>query len=159
MSISSKVLRLLFIALWATIPVPIAACQSRNVEPVNKTPEGVAIKGYDPVAYFMDGQPVKGSDEFTHAWNDAVWKFSSARHRDLFAGDPEKYAPRYGGYCAFAVSIGRTADIDPGSWTIVDGKLYLNLDKKTKRLWEQDIPGNIRKGDEIWPRLLKNGSN
>jgi hypothetical protein len=148
---SIKVIRQLSIALWAAIAVPIAACQPQNVAPVNKTAGGVAIKGYDPVAYFLDGKPVKGSDEFT------VWKFSGAGHRDLFAGDPEKYAPRYGGYCAFAVSIGRIADIDPESWTIVDGKLYLNLDKKTKKLWEQDMPGNIRKGDENWPRLLKGG--
>lgn len=154
---SIKALSVISIALWAAIAVSIAACQPRNISPVNKTPDGVAIKGYDPVAYFLDGRPVKGNDEFTHEWKGALWKFSSAEHRDLFAGDPEKYAPRYGGYCAFAVSINRTADIDPDSWSIVDGKLYLNLDTKTKKLWERDIPGNIKKGDENWPRLLKGG--
>ena len=161
MRMSNKALQLLSVALWTTILLSITACQPRTARtagPVNRTPEGIAIKGYDPVAYFLDGRPVQGSDEFTYAWNDAVWKFSSSKHRDLFAGDPEKYAPRYGGYCAFAVSIGRTADIDPASWSIVDGKLYLNLDAKTKKLWEQDIPGNIRKGDANWPRLLKGGN-
>lgn len=151
-------LHMLIIVLGAAVAVSIVACEPVQVAPANKTPEGIAIKGYDPVAYFLDGKPVKGSDEFTHLWRGAVWKFSSARHRDLFAGDPEKFAPRYGGYCAFAVSIGKTADIDPDAWTIVDGKLYLNLDTKTRKLWEQDIPGNIRKGDENWPRILGSGT-
>lgn len=148
----------LIIAFCSAAVVSIVACQHGKVAPVNKTAEGIAIKGYDAVAYFLDGNPVRGNGEFTHAWRGAEWRFSSARHRDLFAGDPEKYAPRYGGYCAFAVSIGRTADIDPAEWTIVDGKLYLNLDTKTKKLWEQDIPGNIRKGDENWPRILQGGN-
>ena len=125
------------------------------VEPVNKTSDGVAIRGYDPVAYFTDGRPVKGSREFEHVWMGAEWHFSSAGHRDLFIRDPEKYAPKYGGYCAYAVSRGSTADIDPEAWSIVDGKLYLNLSRKIRDRWNKDIPGNIRKADENWPGILK----
>lgn len=114
---------------------------------------GVALDGYDPVAYFTEGRPVEGRAELRHEWNGAVWHFSTPEHRDLFAADPAKYAPQYGGYCAWAVSQGYTADIDPDAWKIVDGKLYLNYDLEVQKRWEQDVPGNIRKADEQWPRL------
>jgi len=88
---------------------------------------GLAIKGYDPVAYHKEGKPVKGSNKFELKWKDATWRFASTEHRDLFRADPEKYAPRYGGYCAWAVAQGTTASVDPkNAWKIVDGKLYLN---------------------------------
>ncbi len=125
------------------------------IEPINKTSDGVAIKGYDPVAYFVDGKPVKGSRGFEYVWMGAKWHFSSPEHRDLFIKNPEKYAPKYGGYCAYAVSRGSTADIDPEAWTIVDGRLYLNLSKKIRDKWSKDIPGNIKKADENWPNILK----
>ena len=99
------------------------------IDHVNKTSDGVAIKGYDPVAYFADRKPVKGSREFEYFWMGAKWRFSTAGHKDLFIKDPDKYAPKYGGYCAYAVSQGTTADIDPDAWKIVDGRLYLNLSK------------------------------
>ena len=125
------------------------------IEPINKTSDGVAIKGYDPVAYVVDGKPVRGSRGFEYVWIGAKWLFSSAEHRDLFIKNPEKYSPKYGGYCAYAVSRGSTADIDPEAWTIVAGKLYLNLSKKIRDKWSKDIPGNIRKADENWPNILK----
>jgi YHS domain-containing protein len=124
-------------------------------EPVNKTSDGVAIKGYDPVAYFTDGKPVKGSKSFEYIWMGAKWHFSGSGHRDLFMKDPEKYAPKYGGYCAYAVSQGSTADIDPEAWNIVDGRLYLNLNKKIREKWSKDIPGYIKKADQNWPNILK----
>ena len=124
--------------------------------PVNVDKKGIAIKGYDPVAYFTKGEPVKGSSEFQHNWNSAIWNFSSVDHRDMFKAEPEKYAPQYGGYCAYAVSQGETANIDPKSWKIVDGKLYLNLNKRIHRKWEKDIPGYIKKADKNWPGVLKN---
>ncbi len=99
------------------------------VDAVNKDGKSVAIKGYDAVAYFRQGAPVKGSPAFKQQWMGATWLFSSAEIRDLFAADPDKYAPRYGGYCAYAVSEGHTASIDPEAWKIVDGKLYLNYSK------------------------------
>jgi hypothetical protein len=85
---------------------------------------------------------------------DATWRFASAEHRELFAANPEKYAPAYGGYCAYAVSQGVTAPIDPEAWKVVDGRLYLNLDRDIQQIWEQDVPGYIAKADENWPKLL-----
>ena len=96
---------------------------------------------------------MKGKSEFSHAWKGAIWKFASAEHRDLFAANPEKYAPQYGGYCAYAVSQGATAGIDPNAWTIHEGRLYLNLNPEIQRTWSQDIPGFVKLADANWPRL------
>ena len=117
---------------------------------------GVAIKGADPVAYFTDSAAVIGSAEFSHEWQGAEWHFASAENRDLFAENPEQYAPQYLGYCAWAVSQGYTAPIDPEAWKIVDGKLYLNYDKRVQERWSKDIPGNIAKADTNWPGVLAN---
>jgi YHS domain-containing protein len=135
-------------ALGATLP---AAATS----PVNKSLfGGVAIEGYDPVAYFTDGKPVEGSKAHTFAWQGATWRFASAEHRALFAADPEKYAPQYGGYCAYAVGNGYTAGIDPEAWTIHDGKLYLNYDLEVQAKWLADRDALIAKADLNWPALL-----
>ena len=115
---------------------------------------GLAIRGTDPVAYFTEGGPVAGSSEFTYTWNNATWQFASAENRDLFVANPEQYAPQYGGYCAWAVSQGYTAAIDPNAWKIVDGKLYLNFNKGVQRRWERDIPGNITRANANWPGVL-----
>ncbi|MGB2925516.1 MAG: YHS domain-containing (seleno)protein [Limnothrix sp.] len=123
-----------------------------NTRFINKR-NGVAIKGTDPVAYFTQGKPVRGSASFTHSWNGATWHFSSAANRNLFAANPTKYAPQYGGYCAWAISQGSTADIDPNAWKIVDGKLYLNLNRNIQNRWERDIPGFISKANLNWPRI------
>ena len=130
--------------------IPSAALAT---DPVNKSRGGVAIKGYDPVAYFEQGEPVEGSEEFQHEWQGATWRFSSVSNRDLFAADPDKYAPQYGGYCAYAVSQGSTADIDPEAWTIVDGKLYLNYNKQVRAIWTEDIPGHVEKADRHWREI------
>ena len=114
---------------------------------------GVAIEGTDPVAYFREGRPVEGSSEHEHEWMGAVWRFASPENRDAFAADPEKYAPQYGGWCAWAVAHGYTAKIDPEAWRIVDGKLYLNYSKDVQTQWSADIPGYIAKGDANWPQL------
>jgi hypothetical protein len=108
------------------------------------------------LAYHKDGKPVKGSGEYELTWKDAKWRFASAEHRDLFEADPENYAPRYGGYCAWAVAQGYTASVDPeNAWSIVEDKLYLNYDVEVKGKWEKDIPGNIKKADANWPGVLK----
>ena len=115
---------------------------------------GLAIRGTDPVAYFTQGRPTAGSSEFTYTWNNATWQFASAENREQFAANPEQYAPQYGGFCAWAVSQGYTASIDPNAWKIVEGKLYLNYSKGVQRRWERDIPGNINKADANWPGVL-----
>lgn len=115
---------------------------------------GLAIRGTDPVAYFTQGGPVTGSSEFVYTWRNATWQFASAENRDLFVANPEQYAPQYGGFCAWAVSQGYTASIDPNAWRIVDGKLYLNYNRGVQRQWERDIPGNISKANANWPDVL-----
>ena len=118
--------------------------------------DGIAIQGADPVAYFTVGEYTPGSDEFTHEWEGATWQFASAENRDLFAANPEEYAPQYGGFCAYAVSQGNTAPIEPTAWKIVDGKLYLNYNDKIQQRWVKDIPGYIAKADQNWPGVLAN---
>lgn len=138
-----------FVVFFAAV-APLLA-----ISPVNRTLfGGLAIDGYDPVAYFVDGKPVEGRKEFSWSWNGATWRFASAEHRDLFVAAPEKYAPQYGGYCAWAVSQGYTAGIDPDAWTVRDGKLYLNYDLDVQKKWLADPDGLIAKGDANWPKLL-----
>lgn len=114
---------------------------------------GYAIRGYDPVAYHADGQAVEGSEEFEAVWNGAKWLFASEEHREAFLADPERYAPQYGGYCAWAVSRGDLAPIDPEAWKIVDGKLYLNYSPRIQRKWEKDVARHIEEADRRWPEL------
>jgi YHS domain-containing protein len=113
-----------------------------------------ALGGYDPVAYFEQQMPAKGSTEVTHDYNGVQWRFASAAHRDLFAAKPEAYAPQYGGYCAWAVAEGYTASGDPMFWKVVGGKLYVNYDGEVQKRWEKDIPGFIAKADKNWPSVL-----
>jgi len=120
---------------------------------VNTSWGGVAIHGYDPVAYFTEGKPVEGSKAYTHDWMGGEWRFSSQENKDLFTSNPEKYAPQYGGFCAYAVSQGSTADIDPEAWTVYNGKLYLNLSPSIQQIWSEDIPGYIAAADKNWPGL------
>src|SRR5687767_4509394 len=122
--------------------------------PVNVSRGQLALRGYDAVAYSTTGQPTQGSTNFEHRWNGAVWRFSTAANRDQFAKEPERYAPEFGGYCAYAVSRGYTADGDPHAWRIVDGRLYLNYSKRVQRLWEEDVPCSIAKGRQNWPGVL-----
>jgi YHS domain-containing protein len=116
---------------------------------------GSAINGYDPVAYFTQSAPVQGSDEFTSDYEGALFKFSSADNKAMFDADPLKFAPQYGGYCAYAVSKGSTATTSPDAWSIVDGKLYLNFNTTVRGIWSEDIPGNISKADNNWPAVLE----
>lgn len=113
-----------------------------------------AIKGYDTVAYFTENKAVKGDSDFTYEWKDANWKFSSRENLELFKADPEKYAPQYGGYCAYAVSQNDTAGIDPKQFTVLNGKLYLNYNKSINNKWLKDRDNYIDKADEYWPSLL-----
>lgn len=141
-------------ALLAAALVALSHGSAHAVDPVNTTRSGVAIEGFDPVAYFEDGRPVQGSADHSVEWNGATWWFASAEHRDAFAAEPERYAPQYGGWCAYAVSEGSTARIDPEAWTIRDGKLYLNYSKKIERRWLENADERIAAADRNWPALL-----
>ena len=118
---------------------------------------GQAIHGYDAVAYFTQNKPVKGSDKFTYHWKDATWQFSSQQNLDAFKKDPEKYAPQYGGYCAYGCSNGYKAPTEPDAWTIVNGKLYLNYNTGVRTEWNKTRDERIRKGDENWPKIRNKG--
>ena len=117
--------------------------------------DGVALRGYDPVAYFTESKPVKGDPAFGLQWKGAIWHFASAANRDAFRAAPEKYAPQYGGYCAFGTAQGYAVQTEPDAWKIVDGKLYLNYNQSVRTRWEQDIPGFIDTADKNWPNVLK----
>ena len=114
---------------------------------------GLAIKGYDPVAYFQDGAPAKGLAELRHPYKGATYLFKTAANRDAFIAAPDKYLPEYGGFCAFGVSRGYKADIDPAAFTLVGGKLYLNYNVQVQRDWQKDTQGYIRRADERWPEV------
>ena len=128
--------------------------QAIAIEPVYRDFFGKAIKGYDTVAYFTQGKATKGDGDFTYEWNGGKWYFSTEQNLQEFIQNPEKYAPQYGGYCAWASSNGYTAKIDQYAWHIHDGKLYLNYSKSVQSTWQNDIPGNIAKADSNWPHLL-----
>lgn len=133
----------------------LAAVAFAQVDAVNKDRQGVALSGYDAVAYFAAQQPVRGTEEFTHKWMGATWRFASAANRDKFAAEPARYAPQFGGYCAWAVSKNYTAPIDPAAWKIVDGKLYLNYNRKVQEQWQKDLPARIAAAEKNWPTLHK----
>lgn len=120
---------------------------------VNRGRDGVGIRGYDPVAYF-DGAPSAGSRTIEYTFEGTTYRFTNEGNRDRFVKEASRYLPQYGGFCAYAVSRGYTAPIDPLAWKIVDGKLYLNYSKRVQKLWEEDIPGNIAKGDANWPGIV-----
>lgn len=113
-----------------------------------------AASGYDVVAYFSEGKPVEGSDDFSYTWQGADWLFSSAENLAAFKANPEQYAPQYGGYCAYAVSQGYTASSVPEAWDIVDGKLYLNYSLDVQQQWQAKQPAYIEAADQYWPTVL-----
>ena len=114
----------------------------------------LAVSGYDPVAYFTEGKPAKGNDQYTFEWKGEMFKFASAENLSAFRADPEKYAPQYGGYCAYAVSEGYTASTVPEAWAIVEDKLYLNYSLGVRKQWAKDIPGRIAAANKNWPGVL-----
>ncbi len=129
----------LFVALAAT---PVLAQDYTHSTP--------GISGYDPVAYFTDGKPVKGSGYHVAEYQGVTYAFASEEHQEMFEAKPGKYVPAYGGYCAYGVAVGKKFVIDPEAWKIVKGKLYLNLDKDIQKKWNKDIPGYIKKADANW---------
>lgn len=114
-----------------------------------------AIRGYDTVAYFTQGKPVKGSKQFTTEYKGAKWRFSSEENLNLFLADPQKYSPQYGGYCAYAVANNTTASTKPHLFTIYEGKLYLNFNKEVQRRFRNNIDEDIEDANKNWPELLK----
>jgi YHS domain-containing protein len=139
--------------LAAALPMALLASPS-HAGPHNAT-DGVAIKGYDPVAYFTDHAAVRGSDAFTAQFAGATFKFASAAHRETFLADPAKYAPKYDGFCAYGTASGYKADTDPEAFTVYEDHLYLNYNKDVRTKWAQDIPGYLAKAEKNWPEVEK----
>lgn len=126
-----------------------------KTEPVyTGTFNNIAVSGYDPVAYFLSGRPVKGSSSYKTMYKGAEFRFASAANLAKFKANPAAYAPQYGGYCAWAISQGYTASGDPTVWKIVNGKLYLNYNREVGERWGKDIPGHIRSANINWPKIL-----
>jgi YHS domain-containing protein len=141
--------------LVAIIFATAAYLPAARAEKVNTGPGGLAISGYDPVAYFRQDAAVEGSAEFQAVHDGATYRFASAANRDDFAADPERYLPQYGGFCAYAVANGYTAKVDPEAFSVVDGRLFLNYSKSVRSRWEKDVPGHIASGDSNWPGLSR----
>lgn len=146
------------IASLAWLAVPAQAAEP----PVNTLKNSLfggrtdtAINGYDTVAYFTERKPVKGSEAFVQEWMGAKWKFASQAHLDLFKASPEKYAPQYGGYCAYGVAQGTLVKVEPDQFTIRDDKLYLNYDADVQAKWLKDPTGFIKTADGRFSALLK----
>ena len=119
----------------------------------NVDASGLALKGYDPVAYFTEHKPVAGKTEFTARHEGATYRFASAANRDAFAAAPGKYAPQYGGWCAYGLASGYKAPVEPDAWTVREGKLYLNYNQSVRSRWSSDIPGYVKKADANWPAV------
>jgi YHS domain-containing protein len=117
------------------------------------SPGGKAIKGYDPVAFFTDSKPVKGADNLSYSWKGANWFFANRQNLERFKANPGKYAPQYGGYCAYGTSQGHKAPIEIDTWTILNDKLYFNYNQKVKETWIKDEAVYIQKADKQWPEL------
>lgn len=130
------------------------AFADKPVDPVNKNKDGLAVKAYDVVAYFTEGVPTKGDPSFEHEWQGATWRFANAENLEAFEADPERYAPQYGGYCAWAVSKGKTASISVKAWSIIDDKLYLNH-ALAQGKFKKETAGAIQRADKNWPSIAK----
>ncbi len=115
--------------------------------------DAVAIRGYDPVAYFTEGAPVKGEPQFRQEWNGATWHFANRENLERFQADPERYAPQFGGFCAFGMSRGYKVGTDPAAFTIHEGKLYLNYSLPVRATWLKDTDAYIDKADANWATL------
>lgn len=136
----------------------LSACKS-NPKPQagkafnNVDKSGVILDGYDPVAFFTDNKPVKGSEQFQHTYDEAIYHFASQEHLDLFKKNPEMYKPQYGAWCAYAVSLGRVAPIDVNTFSVVNGRLFIQHNQRAVNGWNKDVPGNIILADKYWPAV------
>lgn len=135
------------------VAAPVAASAANLVNVAGASQ--IALSGYDPVAFFTDAKPVSGSPEITAKYEGATYLFASEEHKKLFAGNPKKYAPQYGGFCAFGASVGHLFPVDITTWQIRDGRLYLNFNPDVLKKFNEDFNGNIAKAESNWPDLVK----
>lgn len=123
----------------------------------NVDDKGVILDGYDPVAFFTENKPVKGNPQLQYSYQDAIYQFASQEHLDLFKANPEKYKPQFGGWCAYAVSLGRVAPIDVNTFSIVNGRLLIQHNQRAVNGWNKDVQGNLALADRYWPEVSERG--
>ncbi len=155
MKLKTHTIFALFLFTMSTMFSTLLWGNGTNAESIyNTNKHAQAIAGYDTVAYFTTGKPLKGNPALSHTWQDAIWIFANAEHLELFKAHPEQYAPQYGGYCAWAIAAkSKRFDIDPAIWKIVDDKLYLNYNKRIGKKWKKDTAAFIAKADLIWEKM------
>ncbi len=142
------------LCMFTALNVHAQKYQGKFLNNVDKN--GVIINGYDPVAFFTDNKPVKGDPSFKFNYEEATYYFASQQHLDLFKSDPEKYKPQFGAWCAYAVSLGRTAPIDVNTFSIVNGRLVIQHNQKAVRGWNEDVQANLKLADKYWPGVTSN---
>ena len=140
------------LAIEAATPADPPATVTAHTGLVNAD-DGVAIKGYDPVAYFTEGEPVPGDPALTAEFDGATWRFTSPEHRRAFLAHPTRYEPEYGGFCAYGTAQGRKTDIDPAAFSIIGGRLYLNASLQVRTIWRSDLLHAIAEADRNWPEV------
>lgn len=159
MNTSSLARRLFLSALASTVvavtlaPNIAMAFDENSTAAINTDTKGVGLHGFDPVTYFTESAPQKGSAKISATHNGSTYHFASQANREKFIAEPEKYAPQFGGFCAMGVAMGKKFDVDPNAYKVVDGKLYLNLNKDVQKRWLENVPGNIETAEKDWPRL------
>ena len=142
------------VVAWLAVVFVFGSVGAACADPVNQSPySGLAIHGYDPVAYFTEHAAVPGNREILYEHEGVTWAFSSRENLELFEQSPNHHIPQYGGYCAYAVSQNAVSDADPTAWQIEEGKLYLNYDNRVQRIWANRIDHHIETGDDFWPAL------
>jgi YHS domain-containing protein len=147
-------LRLVLLFIAAVLLSLITQAQKAQGKYFNNVDaNGVILDGYDAVAFFTDNKPVKGEAKYQYNYQDAIYYFASQEHLDLFKSNPDKYKPQFGAWCAYAVSLGRIAPIDVNTFSIVDGRLFIQHNQRAVNGWNKDVPGNIEKADKYWPAV------
>lgn len=137
----------------AFAPDAARAYDENSPAAINIDAKGIALRGVDPVSYFEGNAPVQGKPNFSATHDGATYYFASAANRDKFKAQPARYAPQFGGFCAMGVALGKKLDVDPNAYRVVDGKLYLNVNKDVQKRWLDDVPGNIATAEKSWPAL------
>lgn len=142
-------IRPLLVIILLTLSVTYSSAQTSNYFSL----DGVAIRGYDPVAYFKENTPVEGSKQFSYSWEGTEWHFKNQENLNAFKSNPEKYAPQFGGYCAYGVSEDHKSPTEPAAFTIINDNLYLNYNQQVKKLWMKDTKARIEKAESNWVEL------
>jgi len=145
MNITTLIKSIAIVASFAISSVTFAA----DID-VSTDANDLAIHGYDAVSYFTDSKATKGNQKYTATYKSAIYQFSSEENRNQFKQSPEKFAPQFGGFCAMGVALNKKLDTDPTAWKIVDGKLYLNLNKAVQKKWLSDVPGHLTTANRVW---------